>query len=291
MRKLFLAVLAFLMFPAFAAVAQTNLTPQAFTYQGQAYTPAAVYQMGKDTVSGAPCFVGITSTCGSSGGGGGGGAVYGPNAAGTAPSQPPVLQGIYDGTNVQYQKGTTGGVTYVSGPDAKGVTSPTVAPIVVGGISTYFSTNGVQPLSMYPFNSTSWQPPLGLATISGLYGYNYNGNQGAALATDTRNGWTGSDVLLTNRSGRLYVRINTATSTNNIGASTGQHTLDKLVIGTPVAGDVITVFDAITATGTVVYKLTIPTSPQPMSIPLDVMVNTGLSILTTGTTDFTVVYQ
>lgn len=72
----------------------------------------------------------------------------------------------------------------------------------------------------------------------------------------------------------------------------GAGTLSRLVLNAPTATEVITIYDNTAASGTIIGKITIPASPQPVSIEFGVAFATGLTILTaTASSDLTVVYR
>lgn len=72
----------------------------------------------------------------------------------------------------------------------------------------------------------------------------------------------------------------------------GAGTLSRIVLNAPTATEVITIYDNTAASGTIIGKITIPTSPQPVSIEFGVAFATGLTILTaTATSDLTIVYR
>jgi len=72
----------------------------------------------------------------------------------------------------------------------------------------------------------------------------------------------------------------------------GAGTLSRIVINAPTATEVITMYDNTAASGTIVGKITIPASPQPVSLEFGVAFATGLTVLTaTATSDITIVYR
>jgi hypothetical protein len=89
--------------------------------------------------------------------------------------------------------------------------------------------------------------------------------------------------------GYNYTRISTATSTNAIKASAGY--LKRIIVGTPIAAGVVTVFDAATAAGTTITTITVPAAAaNPFVIDCDLRFATALSILTSAATDITAVW-
>lgn len=92
--------------------------------------------------------------------------------------------------------------------------------------------------------------------------------------------------------GAPFVNITTGTTTNGIKSGAG--ILHKLIVNTMVASATITVFDNTTATGTKIGTITLPstiTGDQPFTLIYDLAFATGLSIITSGATDITVVYR
>lgn len=86
-----------------------------------------------------------------------------------------------------------------------------------------------------------------------------------------------------------YTNITTDTTTV---IKTGQGVLHAINFNKPVATEVITVFDNTAASGTAIATITIPASPQPVTLFYDVSFNTGLTILTaTAASDITVSWR
>ena len=71
---------------------------------------------------------------------------------------------------------------------------------------------------------------------------------------------------------------------------TGQGILHTITFNKPVATGTIIVYDALTATNPIA-SITIPASPQPVTLHYDVVFETGLTIVTdTAAQDMTVSY-
>ena len=71
----------------------------------------------------------------------------------------------------------------------------------------------------------------------------------------------------------------------------GAGVLHTITLNKPVATGVITVYDALTATGTPKAIITVPANPQPSTLTYDVEFGTGLCIVTaTAAQDITVSY-
>jgi hypothetical protein len=85
-----------------------------------------------------------------------------------------------------------------------------------------------------------------------------------------------------------YTNITLAAPTTTLIKS-GIGMLHLITFNTPVATAVITIFDNTAASGTKIGTITIPASPQPVTIVYDVNFAIGLTILTaTAASDITV---
>lgn len=70
---------------------------------------------------------------------------------------------------------------------------------------------------------------------------------------------------------------------------TGAGVLNLLTFNNPVATSVVTIFDNTAGSGTKIGTITIPASPQPLTIIYDVRFSIGLTIVTaTASSDITV---
>jgi len=88
-----------------------------------------------------------------------------------------------------------------------------------------------------------------------------------------------------------YQNITTATTTV-VKAGPGE--LYSIIVNTPVASAVITIYDNTAASGTKIGTITFPAtliSDGPIPVPYNVAFSTGLTIVTTGTPDLTVSYR
>lgn len=91
----------------------------------------------------------------------------------------------------------------------------------------------------------------------------------------------------------IYNPLNiTAAAPTTTLVKTGEGFLHTLVINTPVATGVITIYDSLTATGTKIGTITMPAGPTaPVSVLYDVQFSIGLTIVTaTAAQDLTVSY-
>ena len=87
------------------------------------------------------------------------------------------------------------------------------------------------------------------------------------------------------------VATNITTQTTTL-VCTGPGTLKSIVLGGPVATGTITIYDSLTASGTIISTITTPASPQPQEICFEAGFNTGLCIVTaTATQNITVIHR
>lgn len=85
-----------------------------------------------------------------------------------------------------------------------------------------------------------------------------------------------------------YKNITTDTTTV-VKASPGF--LHSITLNNPVATEVITIYDNTAGSGTKIGTITVPSSPQPVTLFYDIATQTGLTIVTaTATSDITVSY-
>lgn len=72
---------------------------------------------------------------------------------------------------------------------------------------------------------------------------------------------------------------------------TGAGILHTITFNKPVATGVVTVYDNTAASGTVLATITVPASPQPVTLRYDAVFSTGLTVVTaTAAQDITVTY-
>lgn len=87
-----------------------------------------------------------------------------------------------------------------------------------------------------------------------------------------------------------YVNITAAAPTATVIKS-GQGVLHTITLNNPTATAVITIYDNTSAAGTVIGTITVPASPQPVTLTYDATFNTGLTINTaTAASNITVTY-
>lgn len=102
---------------------------------------------------------------------------------------------------------------------------------------------------------------------------------------------TGVGVTAVEQNGALFSNITTATTTT---VKSGAGILHKIVINTHVASATLTIYDNTSAASTKIGTITLPstiTGEGPESINYDLRFATGLTIVTSGATDITVVYR
>lgn len=86
-----------------------------------------------------------------------------------------------------------------------------------------------------------------------------------------------------------YTNITTDTTTV---IKSGAGILHTVILNTPVATEVITIFDNTAASGTKIATITVPASPLPVELTFDCAFLTGLTILTaTAASDITVMWR
>jgi hypothetical protein len=92
------------------------------------------------------------------------------------------------------------------------------------------------------------------------------------------------------RGGDNYTNITTATTTV---VKSGGGVLKSIVINTAVANGVIAIYDNTAASGTLIGTITLPAVvlDSQYAIPYGVRFSTGLTIVTTGTPNLTVVWN
>ena len=85
-----------------------------------------------------------------------------------------------------------------------------------------------------------------------------------------------------------YQRINSATTTQ---VKTGRGRLRRIVVNTPVASETIGLIDGTTGTTVNVGQLTTTADLKPFYIDFNIIFMNGLRIVTSGTSDITVVFE
>ena len=86
-----------------------------------------------------------------------------------------------------------------------------------------------------------------------------------------------------------YTPVNITTGTNVI--ATGNGVLHSLVFNKPVATGVVTIYNNTAASGTKIGTITVPASPQPVTLIYDCAFGIGLTVvIATADQDITVNY-
>lgn len=119
----------------------------------------------------------------------------------------------------------------------------------------------------------------------------HNGATGSRAYQITATDGTGVGVTAVEQAGGPYSNIKTATTT---AVKAGAGILHKIVVNTPVANGVVTVYDSLAGSGNTIATITMPAtllSQGPQTATYDLRFATGLTIVTTGTPDITVVYR
>lgn len=85
---------------------------------------------------------------------------------------------------------------------------------------------------------------------------------------------------------------NVIAQTGGTLVKTGEGALYQVTFNNPIATAVITLYDGLTTGGTKIATITIPTSPQPVTLTYDAYFATGLFVVVgTADTDFTITYK
>jgi len=99
------------------------------------------------------------------------------------------------------------------------------------------------------------------------------------------------DSITTYPFGHSYSNITTATTTT---VKSGAGTFHAITVNTAVASATLTIYDNTAASGTKIGTITLPstiTGVDPFILPYDIAFATGLTIVTSGSTDVTVSYR
>lgn len=85
---------------------------------------------------------------------------------------------------------------------------------------------------------------------------------------------------------------NIAAQTTGTSIRSGQGILHSITLNKPTATSVITVYDNTAASGTKIATITVPASPQPVTLTYDVNYYTGLEVvMATADSDITLSYS
>lgn len=226
----------------------------------------------------APGLAGAGNLVGAQGDAAGNLMVVGNVAAGAADAGNPVkIGGVYSTGVLTLTNGQRSNVMLdVNGNLRAAITGPVVA-----------AGNGINPSRalVLQSNTSAGGFPLGVS------GYTYNGTTQDPIRGITGVDGTGIGVQAVEQAGASWANITTAANTP---VKAGATTLHKIVINTPAALATITIYNDTTGTtnrlGTITMPATLATS-GPQEIIYDAYLSTGLTIVTTGTQDITVVYR
>lgn len=90
--------------------------------------------------------------------------------------------------------------------------------------------------------------------------------------------------------GGSYLNVTGTTAATTV--KTGSGYLRKVILNTPVATSVITLWDSLTASGIKIGTITVPASMMPDELVFDVAFSIGLTItVATAASDITVVFE
>ena len=87
-----------------------------------------------------------------------------------------------------------------------------------------------------------------------------------------------------------YANVTLAAPTTTT-VKTGAGVLHSITLNKPTATAIIIIYDNTAASGTIIGTITVPASPQPVTLYYDATFNTGLTLrTTTAASDITVTY-
>lgn len=122
-------------------------------------------------------------------------------------------------------------------------------------------------------------------------GYGFNGTTRDRFRTITGTDGTGLGVQSVEQAGSSFANITSATTTT---VKSGTGTFHKLIINTPIASATITIYNNTAGSGTKIGTITLPsviTAEAPIFLVYDLWFSTGLTFVTSGATDLTVIYR
>lgn len=225
------------------------------------------------------------------------------------------------GTLMAFVKGIVSklsGTLTVQGPIASGVANsgnPVKAAANANSSARPAVTNGQLVELQSNLNGELFTVPTGSAsttkagfTNNTLFGFNSGGTTAApwGMSPFIYNGATQDQIVSTTQAaslgtgvgtvsveeaGRSFSNITTATTTT---AKSGKGFLHTIVCNTPIASATATIYDNTASSGTKIATITLPstiTSESPFSLEYDLAFGTGLTIVTTGASDWTVTYR
>lgn len=205
-----------------------------------------------------------------------------------------------DGTNLRAIKTDTSGNLIVQGLSGG-------QPMPIAGLTANTVMSSTNPIGVYlyasPSGSTGWSiaqastDTLTAASTTSIpvvtnWARLWNGTNGSrTYQISAATGTTGIGVTAVATAGAATAHITTATTTT---VKSGAGIAHEILIGTPVASATITVYDSLTASGTILAVITLPsviTAFGPVAVMRDRAFATGLTIVTSGATDLSVSYR
>lgn len=241
----------------------------------------------------------------------------GPVADGGAISGNPVQVAGQDGTNIQTLHTDTAGNLLVGGsvadaaassgnPNPVGGIKLTTLPTYTDGQRTTWNFNakgmgyvqigdaagslvatlagGQSGIARSAFN-------ISLPTTSIVQLYNGTTTDQACDIKDFADVATGTGVAAVEEAGALFNNVVGAATTT---VKSGAGILHKVIINTPVASATITIYNNTAGSGAKIGTLTLGsviTGDQPVCLVYDLSFSTGLTFVTSGATDLTVIYR
>jgi hypothetical protein len=91
---------------------------------------------------------------------------------------------------------------------------------------------------------------------------------------------------------QVHVNYTNITGTGTATLKPGPGFLQNVCFNSPVATEVVTLWDSLAASGVKIGTITVPASPMPVCLPYNVSFNVGLTVQTaTASSDITVAWQ
>jgi hypothetical protein len=161
------------------------------------------------------------------------------------------------------------------------LTNANIYRIVYGDLNVFFYINNVL-VHKVSFSTT---PPTNTINLPNYLGNTNSGGSTSNVSITAR-------VSVTQRLGKFetqpkYYHI-TVAGTYTLKNVAG--TLHKIVMNN-AGGTLVTVYDNTTATAPIIAVINTPSQANPVTLMYDLAFSTGLTIVTTGTWDLTIIYQ
>lgn len=206
--------------------------------------------------------------------------------------------------SISYLDSTTGKVTYVTDAVPLPVTAIAgtgASSITVQGAGVNGSAVVGNPVLTAGYDGTNTRRFLtdtaGRMTVTGAYSVGSAAPSSALVGSMVASDGTNGRLINTDTSGRqiaapwTYNNITSATTTT---AKSGAGVLHAVAINTYIASATITIYDNTAGSGTKIGTLTLPstiTGLAPVTVLFDASFATGLTLVTSGATDLTVLYR